>query len=653
MGGCCSPGLVGDGVRYEVSLRGAEDGEPEAVGGKKGGGGAGLVRQSLLFAARVSSHSFATLSPCPSQASSAIHALDASDAPLHWARPRTGGTGPGGRRGHTLSLVAFGQQNALLSFGGISSRRDKPDRAFFTKEHDPYRNDNADNSESDAQVECRNTLTSSASYLLNVDEKQWSPLKLLGNSSNADIPGPRCDHTAVVWKDGLYVFGAQTRHCDSLYRLNFSTGTWKLLSCTGSKPPPTAGHTVVVYDDIAWLFGGEAGTMRGYVTNQFYACDLEEQEWAPVSCADNTSMIQPRRDHSAVVHDHMMWVYGGVGESGGAVEFVVFDFRDMEWSRVKAFTGSPPCRSKHACGVWENYMFVYGGVIRGEVVQDLVVFDCEGRIWWDISGPPVKKGISSIHSTRCVQGSTDALLAKRNAPNAPPAAEGAAACFVGDTWYVQGGGDAAQNYKALHCLPVRGFKDWAAAKTPRCLAEISPYASERPLGNRFPDSEGRCGIAVTPLPPPSKEGTTNDSSSCSSSATSPKALKAGEILRGPGGLPSIADISVVETRSTSSDIRTPVDASPVPSPGRAIPATDFDDALSVGSSSTNNSRSPRQQQQRPGRKNVSKIRKTRPASKLASPMGVTPPVSIFHRATTRGPAALTSTSAPNLHGGSI
>jgi hypothetical protein len=92
-----------------------------------------------------------------------------------------------------------------------------------------------------------------------------------GRALNSNPPTPRYHHSAVVYKDSMFVFGGYTGNLNSntnlcnkndLNEYKISSGTWNtwITDCNG--PVPRAAHGAVVYDHKMVIFAGYDGNSR-------------------------------------------------------------------------------------------------------------------------------------------------------------------------------------------------------------------------------------------------------------------------------------------------------------------------------------------------------------------------------------------------------
>jgi len=123
----------------------------------------------------------------------------------------------------------------------------------------------------------------------------------------------------------MYVFGGQATEgsnedpLSTVGIFDFVNSTWSALSCSGVPPPPRKEHTAVVYDDHMYVFGGEG---KSKVLNDLYSLNLkegEQHEWKLI-VAEDGPIPSARAAHSAVVIGNSMLIFGGYDAQSSFVQ---------------------------------------------------------------------------------------------------------------------------------------------------------------------------------------------------------------------------------------------------------------------------------------------------------------------------------------------
>lgn len=111
-------------------------------------------------------------------------------------------------------------------------------------------------------------------YSLNLGSEKWK------EAHTSKGPEGRSNHSAVIVKDHMYIFGGTSEEgeklCD-LWRLDLRTYAWEELKPTGDVPSGRSGHSAVVYSDVMIIFGGMKDITKE--TNDMYSYSFEKNLW--------------------------------------------------------------------------------------------------------------------------------------------------------------------------------------------------------------------------------------------------------------------------------------------------------------------------------------------------------------------------------------
>lgn len=139
-------------------------------------------------------------------------------------------------------------------------------------------------------------------------------------------------HTAVVYDEAMYVFGGERSAYEysDVWKYSFEQDQWMFQAPVNSSTAlGRHDHSAVVYDDAMYVYGGRSPSPR----DDFWKYDFKTMEWVPMPTSPKMSA---RFGHGAAVHDDSMYVFGGwtEEENGLTNEIWEFSFEDMEWTKV-------------------------------------------------------------------------------------------------------------------------------------------------------------------------------------------------------------------------------------------------------------------------------------------------------------------------------
>jgi len=151
---------------------------------------------------------------------------------------------------------------------------------------------------------------------------------------------------------------------------------------TSSCPEGRLCHTSVVNDDKMYIYGGHitqpSSEYFHTVKQDMFECNLKTREWREVPVGEGA----PRRtEHTAVVHNNMMVVFGGYSGTGYENSVVTFNCQTGEWQNMATQGESPSARSAHTAVVVGDCMYVFGGWNGVHCMNDLHELNFETNTW--------------------------------------------------------------------------------------------------------------------------------------------------------------------------------------------------------------------------------------------------------------------------------
>jgi N-acetylneuraminic acid mutarotase len=152
---------------------------------------------------------------------------------------------------------------------------------------------------------------------------------------------------------------------------------------TTSCPAGRLCHTSVVNNNKMYIYGGHITQVPSSeyfhtVKNDMFECNLNTREWREVPSGEGG----PRRtEHTAVVHNNTMVVFGGYSGAGYENSAMVFDFETSQWQQLATSGECPSARSAHTAVVVGHSMFVFGGWNGVHCMNDLHELNFETNTW--------------------------------------------------------------------------------------------------------------------------------------------------------------------------------------------------------------------------------------------------------------------------------
>ncbi|XP_050418348.2 uncharacterized protein LOC126831740 [Patella vulgata] len=221
--------------------------------------------------------------------------------------------------------------------------------------------------------------------------------KRVGSSSNQS-PRSRFKHSSCVHGNYVYIYGGKdgTQPLKDLWRFDTSTEEWDELDTHGSELGHLQGHTLVSYKRLILIFGGEFTNTVNTAPLWIYNPDLNHIRkcW----CDQTASQPCGRREHTAVIYNNNMYIYGGfIDIKGSTSELWQYSIDEEEWCLLPSPRGdSPGNRHGHSAVVRANSMWIYGGMKDLTVKTDLWRYNFISGKWFLMKsvngGPPPLTG---------------------------------------------------------------------------------------------------------------------------------------------------------------------------------------------------------------------------------------------------------------------
>ncbi|XP_076460753.1 uncharacterized protein LOC143293582 [Babylonia areolata] len=252
---------------------------------------------------------------------------------------------------------------------------------------------------------------------------QWQLVKTHLHSSKSDgdddsgkrkqqrLPRSRQKHSACRVGEFIYVFGGKdgTSPLKDVWKYHIYHQEWEMVEMRGGSLPLLQGHTTVAYKRLMVIFGGTFNNNVNDIQLWIFNTDLGHlrEVWAEPGAA------QPmcRRDHSAVIHNNLMYVFGGFKDTTGASqELWAFNIDEEEWTDLTHLSHCRPSgRYGHTAVVAENAMWIFGGTAGLSPCTDLWKYSFSLHQWTKlkcVGAPPTLSGHSAcvIHHQMIVVG---------------------------------------------------------------------------------------------------------------------------------------------------------------------------------------------------------------------------------------------------------
>ncbi|ERL89257.1 hypothetical protein D910_06630, partial [Dendroctonus ponderosae] len=241
------------------------------------------------------------------------------------------------------------------------------------------------------------------------------------------LPPGSASHSAVVWKDSMYVIAGERyngyyrhRNIPLMFIYDFNGKVWETPHINEG-PVMRYGHSTVLYGDKIFLYGGVLGN-RG-TTSELWAFDISAKIWENItvkadSCNVSFLMCGPLKSagHTATIvnnntnkkADKMVIIFGHSPHLGYLNTVQEYYFGTREWHIVNT-DGYPVKGGYGHSAAWDPLtakIYVFGGVVsESESAQhlnkNLYSYDPNDRIWTLLADSPSAR---FLHSATFLSG---------------------------------------------------------------------------------------------------------------------------------------------------------------------------------------------------------------------------------------------------------
>lgn len=237
-------------------------------------------------------------------------------------------------------------------------------------------------------------------HAYNVETNLWQEIRAGGRP-----PPARSGAQAVVWNGAVWFFGGYTKkdgeYFNDVYKYDIANTMWGSVHTLGESPQKRTDHSVVLYRDSLLVFGGFDGHNR---FNDLRELHLRERRWSNVA-AVRSSEPRSRFGHTAVMHGHSMYVFGGWDGHDTLQELVEYSVSSNMWMQLPPRGTPPRARYRHTAVVCGDAMFTFGGVDKAQYrFPDLHEYNFTSRHWSKVSTTSVQPSARTFHKTVVHEG---------------------------------------------------------------------------------------------------------------------------------------------------------------------------------------------------------------------------------------------------------
>ncbi|KAF8637120.1 hypothetical protein AX17_003024 [Amanita inopinata Kibby_2008] len=198
-------------------------------------------------------------------------------------------------------------------------------------------------------------------------------------------------HSVTLVDTTAWLFGGCDDHesARDIYCFDIETMQWSHPDTIGEAPPPCRAHTSTLVDRKLVIFGGGLGpTYYDFV----YVLDTATRRWSKPQLAGGAHPV-PRRAHTAVLYQGMIWVFGGGNGMQALNDLWTLDVTacmgshsgsvtgKLRWQEMQT-KGEGPCpRGYHTANLIGNIMVVAGGSDGSNYFTDIWLLNLDDLVW--------------------------------------------------------------------------------------------------------------------------------------------------------------------------------------------------------------------------------------------------------------------------------
>jgi len=226
---------------------------------------------------------------------------------------------------------------------------------------------------------------------------QWDDV----DASKELTPGPLCRHSAVVYKDNMFVYGGQVaslKNTNQFIAYDFLTQTWSEIQPTNPEfSVPLDSHSAILWQKDAEnasmiVVGGFIGGNVGDYSNAVLEYNFEQNTWNTLfknklieseKQSQKLGVPQARVGMGACINQNNLYIFAGNEGNTKFNDLWKFDLINKTWSCIKP-TGNliPEPRNGLTMVSYKDMLIVFGGILDiTNEKNDIFVYNITSNKW--------------------------------------------------------------------------------------------------------------------------------------------------------------------------------------------------------------------------------------------------------------------------------
>ncbi|XP_065220593.1 leucine-zipper-like transcriptional regulator 1 isoform X1 [Planococcus citri] len=261
-----------------------------------------------------------------------------------------------------------------------------------------------------SQLDCLDYLNLHLDYSHRETFYEWSRIP----ECDEFIGEKRSKHTAVAYKDAIYVFGGDNGKTmlNDLIRFDVKDKSWSRAFTNSFQVPPAPRyhHSAVVHNTSMFIFGGYTGDIHSNSNltnkNDLYEYNIKIGQWIKWIFIGKAPV--PRSAHGAAVFDDKLWIFAGYDGNARLNDMWTISLKNRTmltltdqngeicqgtWEKVDQLGECPPTCCNFPVAVARDCMFVFSGQSGAKITNSLFQFHFSTRFWTRISTDHILRAV--------------------------------------------------------------------------------------------------------------------------------------------------------------------------------------------------------------------------------------------------------------------
>lgn len=214
------------------------------------------------------------------------------------------------------------------------------------------------------------------------------------------VGAKRSKHTMVAWDDRVYVFGGDNgkRMLNDFLVSHVHDSSWARVIYTGQPPPPRYHHSAVIFRNSMFIFGGYTGDINSNSNlrnkNDLYEYHFTTSQWIDWTDKIIGTLPPARSAHGAAVYCNKLWIFAGYDGNTRLNDMWAIDLTSdtPQWEQIDQLGDSPPTCCNFPVAVVGQNMFVFSGQSGAKITNNMYKFKFPEKSWLRIPTEHLLKG---------------------------------------------------------------------------------------------------------------------------------------------------------------------------------------------------------------------------------------------------------------------